>query len=59
MLYGRLPTDISKDEVPGMPGETWCAINAAASAGYRSLTEGKTLSVILSPLKEGLKLSKN
>lgn len=49
--HGRLPTQKSTETVPGLRGETWCAINAAGAQGIRGLEKGRTLPKILEPLK--------
>ncbi len=56
LLHGKLPSAITKELVPGMEGETWTAINMAGQVGTRSLTKGRTLAVILAPLKKELGL---
>jgi superfamily II DNA or RNA helicase len=57
-LHGKLPTNSSKEEVPGMPGETWGAIDTAGRNGHRDLTKGRSLSIILEPLRKELGLDK-
>ena len=52
-LYGRDPTQGSREPVPGLPGETWSGINAAGKDGYRGLTKGRTLPVMLSDISDG------
>lgn len=52
--HGSLPVVASQEEVPGMAGKTWGALNAAGRLGLRGLTKGRTLSVILAPLREEL-----
>ncbi len=54
-LFGKLPTADSKEQVPGMHGETWCAINAAGRLGLRGLSKGRPLSKILVRLREEFK----
>ncbi len=49
--HGKWPTTKTKEPVPGMPHETWKIINAAGYEGYRGLTKGRTLAVILKPIK--------
>ncbi len=49
---GEWPNQHTKNEVPGMPGETWQAINLAGQNGHRGLVKGQTLSEILQPLKK-------
>lgn len=57
-LHGKLPTVESPEPVPGMPNDTWKTINAAGQHGHRGLTKGRTLSVILEPLRKELGLDK-
>jgi len=47
-IYGSLPTQHSKEEVPGMPDTTWSGINWAARK------KGRSLSQILQPLRKKL-----
>ncbi|MCO6431602.1 MAG: DEAD/DEAH box helicase family protein [Deltaproteobacteria bacterium] len=57
--YKRLPSQGSKEEVPGMPGMTWRAIDSGGFKGIRGLKKGRTLSKILEPLRNELGLDKN
>jgi hypothetical protein len=49
---GNWPNNKTTGNVPGMPGETWSAIDGAGRYGCRGLQKGKTLSAILKPLKQ-------
>lgn len=55
--YGTLPiaTDGIETPVPGLHiDETWNAINQSLVNGYRGLTAGSSLSLVLEPLKQEL-----
>lgn len=56
-LHGRLPSQNSREEVPGMPGETWAIINGAGREGNRGLAEGQTLAKLFVDLRIELKLT--
>ncbi len=56
-LHGRLPSQNSREEVPGMPGETWAIINGAGREGNRGLAEGQTLAKLFVDLRVELKLT--
>jgi superfamily II DNA or RNA helicase len=49
--HKKWPGQASKESVPGIPGETWDAINQAGQRGLRGIKKGRTLSKILAPLK--------
>ena len=60
-IHGSLPTQHSKEKVPGMPHATWSAIDQAGYNGKNGLKKGRTLSEILMPLKaklDGIKLTR-
>ena len=49
---GKWPTlNDSTSEIPLLPGDNWKAINAAGQIGGRNLQIGRTLAVILKPIK--------
>ena len=50
-IHGRVPTAGSTEPVPGHPELTWKCINSAGTTGSRGLSEGRTLSAIVSPLR--------
>src|SRR5262249_8299023 len=52
--HGTLPTAHSSEAVPGMPDETWSKIQSAGLYGERGLAKGRTLAVILEPLRQEL-----
>ena len=54
---GAWPTQLTEHEVPGLPGDTWAAINGAGAIGGRGLEKGQTLREILKPLKEQLSIN--
>ena len=54
---GGWPSVATEGEVPGMPGETWSAINSSGAIGGRGLEKGQTLREILKPLKEQLSIN--
>lgn len=53
-LHGRLPTHHSREPIPSLPNETWPGINFAGQNGSRGLSEGRTVSKILAPLRAEL-----
>lgn len=44
---GRWPSVRTEEPIPGAPGETWSAIDAALKAGYRGLRGGSSLARLL------------
>lgn len=54
-LHGALPDSQEVREVPGLPHETWAAVNQAGQHGLRGLSQGRTLSKILAPLRRELR----
>lgn len=50
--HGRLPNSTSTEELPNQPGITWSIVDGAGRRGRRGLAQGRTLSVILAPLRE-------
>lgn len=56
-LHLRLPSQNSREEVPGMPGETWSALNGAGREGYRGLAKGQSLAKLFVDLRVELKLA--
>lgn len=56
--HGRLPSQLTTDPVPGMPGESWSKIHGAGQLGLRGLQKGRTLSKILHPLREELRFAR-
>ena len=49
---GKWPTCAdSTSKIPLLPGDTWAAINDAGRGGFRNLEKGRTLAVILNPIK--------
>jgi len=49
--HGKLPTAHSREPVPGLPGESWSAIDRALSFGFRGFAPGRSLSRLLQPLR--------
>ncbi len=45
-IHGKYPVSDTKDPVPGMPEDTWKALNSAGAVGIRGLKKGRTLAWI-------------
>ncbi len=56
--HGKLPTAHSSEPVPGLPGESWSAIDRALTHGFRGLDPGRSLSRLLKPLRVELGLER-
>ena len=50
-IHKRWPSQNSPEPVPGMPGNSWDAINSAGHKGLRGLLKGRTIAAITAPLK--------
>lgn len=50
--YGKLPTAHSREPVPGLPGESWSAIDRALSFGFRGFAPSRSLSTMHAPLTQ-------
>jgi superfamily II DNA or RNA helicase len=56
---GKWPSQLTKGVIRLLPDETWSGIQSAGADGRRNLVKGRTLSVILAPVKERFKAAKN
>lgn len=50
--YGKVPTKSSREPLAGLPGESWSAIDEAGRKGHRGLVKGRTVTEIVSPVRE-------
>ena len=58
-LYGKFPSQLSEEPVPGIPNETWRTIDHAGWRGAKGLKKGTTLSSIVKPMRQNRLGSKN
>ncbi len=50
--YGKVPSNSSREPLSGLPGESWSAIDEAGRKGQRGLAKGRTVTEIVSAVRQ-------